>query len=215
MKVVTLLAQKGGAGKTTLALHWAVEAERNPAGLVRKKQLRVALIDIDPQGSSASWYRKREAETPILVQTDAVGLVTALEAARADDFDLVLIDTAPHAEAPAVAAARVADLIVIPTRPSVLDLEAIGASVAIIQAVRKPAAIVLNACPPRSTVTEEARSALHAYGVPICPTPIFQRLAMSQAFNDGRAVVEIEPKGKAAGEISATWEWLAERMKGG
>jgi chromosome partitioning protein len=126
--------------------------------------------------------------------------------------DCVIVDTAPHAEAIAAEAARVADVALIPSRPSVLDLEAIGATVNIVRAVRRPAAIILNACPARSPVVEQARTALEAYELPVCPTPIIQRVALAYALIDGRAVTEFEPEGKAAEEIRATWKWIGGRF---
>ncbi len=206
MKVLTLLAQKGGAGKSTLALHWAVEAERSG-------KRRVVIIDMDPQASAASWYEKRNGDTPVLVQVEEGGLPDAIEACRTDGVDWVLMDTPPHMEARSVAAARVADLVVIPTRPTVLDLEAIGASVEVVEAVKKPAALILNACPPRSAVTDDARAALQAYGLPICPTAIVQRVALQYALTDGRAACELEPRGKAAAEIAATWHWITRQSR--
>jgi chromosome partitioning protein len=205
MNVVTLLAQKGGAGKTTLALHWAVVAQNGRNSVV--------IVDLDPQASAASWYRKRKAAAPLMVQTDSAGLSQVLEACRTDGVGTVVIDTAPHGEPPAVMAARVADLVVIPARPSVLDLEAIGTSVQIVETVGKPGVIVLNSCLPRGPVAEQAREALKAYGLEICPVPIIQRAAFAYALVDGRAVTEFDPDGKAAGEIRATWKWIAKRLE--
>ena len=207
MRVVALLAQKGGAGKTTLALHWAVAAQNGRNSVV--------IVDLDPQASAASWYRKRKAPSPLLVQTESSGLAQALEACRADGVGTVVIDTAPHGEPPAVMAARAADLVIIPARPSVLDLEAIGTSVQIVETVRKRGVIVMNSCPPRGHVAEQAREALKGYGLEICPVPIVQRAAFAYALVDGRAVSEFEPNGKAAGEVAATWKWIDKQLEKG
>jgi chromosome partitioning protein len=110
-------------------------------------------------------------------------------------------------------AARAADLVVIPARPSVLDLEAIGTSVQIVETVGKPGVIVLNGCAPRGPVAEQAREALKAYGLQICPVPIVHRAALAYALVDGRAVTEFEPEGKAAEEIKATWKWIQKQLE--
>jgi len=119
---------------------------------------------------------------------------------------------APHAEPAAYAAAAVADMVVIPTRPATFDLQAIGETVRIVESLEAKAAIVINAAPPRSTVTEEARKALKLYGLPICPTAVVQRIALSHAVIDGRGVQEFDPRGKASAEISATWKWIKRRL---
>jgi len=211
MKVLSVLAQKGGTGKTTLAINWACCASRGS---------RVVLIDTDPQRSTTSWGTKslgREGVPQVIPpgRLGAIndgGLAGVLDVCREDDVDLVVIDTAPHAEKPAFAVASLSDLVVIPTRPSVLDLEAIEETVKIVQAVDVPAVIVLNAAPPRSPVTEEARRALTAYGLPICPTVVVQRVALAYALDEGRGVQHLEPKGKAAAEIAATWKWIKRRL---
>lgn len=209
MKVLTLLAQKGGTGKTTLAVHLAV--------LAVQEGRRVVLVDADPQRSTGDWWRARAELFPELVECDADQLPDVVKAAKADDVDLVVIDTAPHAEGAAVTAARVADLVLIPTRPAILDLRAIRASVELVRGIRCKAAIVLNACPPARGVGEagivyEARHGLVEYGLPVCPASVTQRAALSHALIDGRAVTEYEPGGKAAAELQNLWNWLSEEM---
>jgi len=205
MKSIALLAQKGGAGKTTLAIHLAV--------LAGNEGKRVVLIDCDPQKSAGDWWRARAADAPVLVETPAAQLPAVLKAAAADGYDLALIDTAPHANADATAAARAADLALIPCRPSILDLRAIGATVDLVRAVGRPAAIVLNSAPASrgygdAGIAAEARRGLLAYGLPVAPVAITQRAALSHALIDGRAVTEFEPTGKAAGELRALWRWI-------
>jgi len=205
MQIVSVLAQKGGTGKTTLALHWAV------AECLRYGS-RVAVLDIDPQGSAAAWGRRRQAEAPQLLQAPPDQLGEAVAATRAAGFDVLFIDTMPHVERAAADAARAADLVVIPCGASVLDIEAIGATVAIVQGVGRTPVIVINQGRPGSQVHAKAAQVLSGYGAPICPTAIMRRAVLADAFNDGRAVLEIEPEGKAAAEISATWDWIRKQL---
>src|SRR5262245_39562964 len=204
MKTIGILARKGGAGKSTLTLHWAVEAER--------RQRRVAVIDIDPQQTSVKWSKRRLQQlgkkTPAMLVATASNLQEALEACEANGLALVLIDTPPHVEAPCREAARLADLVVIPCGPSAPDLEAIGATIHVLQETKTPGVIVLNQGRPGSSINDKAIAVLTQYGLPVCPVPIIRRAALADAFTDGRAVVEIEPDGKAADEITRSWAWI-------
>ena len=205
MQVVTLLAQKGGVGKTTLTLHYAVEALRQGAN-------RVAVIDTDPQGSASRWAKRRDSEAPIMLAADERTLPDAVDACRENDIDLVLIDTPPHVEASTANAARLADLCVIPCGSSVLDIEAIGGTVAIIDAIGRPGVIVLNRGRHSSNVNQSAARVLAAYELPICPTLIMRRAALEDAFIDGRAVAELNAAGKAATEITDSWLWISSHL---
>ena len=204
-KILAFLAQKGGTGKTTLAVHVSILASEGGG--------RCVLVDMDPQKSAGDWWRARADLFPELVECGDADLAGAVKAARADGAGLVVIDTAPHAEQSAIAAARAADLVLIPCRPGILDLRAIGASVAIVKSVKSKAAIVLNACPPRrgageAAIVHEARQGLKAYGLPVAPVAVTQRAAFAHALIDGRAVTEYEPTGKAAAELRNLWAWI-------
>lgn len=208
MKVLGLLARKGGAGKTTLAIHFAVMAQASGK--------RVLLVDIDPQRSSAGWWRARDAETPQLVETEPDKLRDILEAARADGIDLVVVDTRPSVEADAVQVAMLADVIVVPTRPAILDLRAILETLNIVKGSKK-AHVVLNACPaPRGAVeapaATDARKALKAFGVPVAPPTISQRATFSHALVGGLAATEADPRGKASGEMRALWRYIEKEL---
>jgi len=204
MKVISLLAQKGGTGKSTLAAHFAVEAERALGPVV--------LVDLDPQASLRRWYAKRRSETPIVVDHVGHGLGDVLRECRDYGAGLVVIDTAPHIMDTAVAAAVVADLVVIPTRAGSLDIEAIDATVDVVRGVNAEAVVVLNAVRPRGTLTAEAREALEVYGLPICPVAIVHRAALADALIDGRGVQELDPRGKGADEIRRVWSWIRRRL---
>jgi chromosome partitioning protein len=198
MPRIGMLAQKGGAGKTTFAVHLSVLAGD------------AMLIDLDPQRSATEWWHTRDAPQPELAEGSSANLRDALGAIRAK---WVLIDTAPHAEEDARIVAENVDLVVIPTRAAILDLRAIRSTVAIVRRVGTPAVIVLNAVQPGRSVAEagvttEAREAVKVYGLPICPIAVGHRAALSHALNDGRAVSEFEPDGKAANEMLKLWRWI-------
>jgi chromosome partitioning protein len=209
MKTIGILARKGGAGKSTLTLHWAVEAER--------QRRRVAVIDIDPQQTSVKWSKRRLQQlgkgTPAMLVATASTLQEALDACQANGLALVLIDTPPHVEAPCREAANLADLVVIPCGPSAPDLEAIGATIHVLQETKTPGVIVLNQGRPGSSINDKAMAVLRQYGLPVCPVPIIRRAALADAFTDGRAVVELEPDGKAAGEITRSWAWIMKHSR--
>lgn len=200
MATIALLAQKGGTGKTTLAVHLAALA--GPGTI---------LADLDPQRSAADWAETRAADWPEVVTGNADELRQVLP--RMPAGATVIVDTAPHAEAAAGRIAEIANLILIPTRPAILDLRAIGRTVEIVRRAGRPAAIVINAAPSgrgqaESPIVAEARRELAVYGLPVAPQAIGQRAALSYALNDGRAVTEFEPDGKAAAEIKTLWAWI-------
>jgi len=205
MRTICLLAQKGGTGKTTLCLHLAVLANELGRDAV--------ILDIDPQGSSSSWRRRRQFESPVVERCTAEDLEKKLSDLAAQGRDLVLLDTAPHSSHDAATAVTVADLVLIASRPAILDLEAIGESVKIVKRQGAHGAVVLNACPPphifgETAIVREAREAVAAYGLPVSPVSVSQRAAFSHALIDGHAVTEFERKGKAAAEIRSLWDWI-------
>ena len=171
------------------------------------------MIDMDTQGSASAWSQRREADTPVMLQANETNIRQVLAACDADGIDLVLIDTMPRVERPIVEAARVADLGIIPTGPSVVDIEAIGATIHILETVRTPGCIVLNQGRPGSPINAKAVSVLCQYEVPVCPVQIMRRASLMDAFTDGRAVMEVEPNGKAADEIAHSWKWVVNRLK--
>ena len=209
MKTLALLARKGGAGKTTLAVHLAVIAVQ--AGK------RVLLVDTDPQRSTAAWWRSREADTPELVECDASRLPDILRAAQADGVELVVVDTRPSVEADTATVARLADFVLIPTRPTILDLRAIAATVEVVRAVNRPGAIVLNAVlagrgDEESPQAAEAREALAAYALEVAPVAVANRVALGHALVDGLAVTEFDPAGKASAELQALFRFVLEKL---
>ena len=199
MLTVALISQKGGAGKTTLAINLAIASELAGRPAV--------VVDLDPQASAATWGDSHEAEAPVVVSAQAARLAEVLATAHEHGAALTLIDTAPHAEAAALAAARAADLVLVPCRPSVLDLRAVTASQDIARLAGTPAAAVLCAVPARGPLAGEAQSALEAYGLPVAPVRIGQRAAFVHAMTVGQGAQEYEHGGKAAREIARLYDW--------
>lgn len=205
MKIIAVASQKGGAGKTTVAINLAVAAERRRHSTV--------ILDLDPQASAAGWRDTRSAEAPAVFSIAPGRLAQGLRGAEEGGADLVIIDTPPHAEASAVAAARAADLILIPCRPSAFDLRAIGATADAAKLAAKAAFALLNAVPPGGRrLAEEAREAIAAHGIDSAPVLIRQRAAFVHASTLGLAASEFEPDGRAAAEIAALWDWLAREI---
>lgn len=200
MKIVALISQKGGAGKTTLAVHLATAAS---AG-----RHSVAVIDLDPQGTATSWGDRRMAEAPEVVSGQAVRLPALIKAAAQNGADFLILDTAPNADQTASLACRAADLVLIPCRPSTFDLEAIETTLLLAKATTTPAYVVMNAVPPRSSIGKEASDGLIARGAKVAPHQLTHRAAFSHGVIDGRSAQEFEPKGKAAEEVIALYKWL-------
>jgi chromosome partitioning protein len=194
MQVIAIVSQKGGVGKSTLAVHLATEA--NAQGQ------RVLLLDLDPQGSAMEWASRRGDRPPDVSGANPASIAKELERAKADGYDLVVIDTAPHADHAALQAARAADLVVIPCRPSTFDIAAISATLDLCKLANKQAVVVINAAPIRSRVTTEAEEAIAEKGAQISLVVIRQRVAFQHCMIDGRTAAEFEPGGAAALEIT-------------
>jgi chromosome partitioning protein len=205
MRTLAVISQKGGAGKTTLAIHLAVAAQQ--------AKITSAIVDLDPQASATSWKDLRTKETPVVVSAQAARLKQVLDTASKEGVDLAIVDTAPHSESAALAAARIADLILIPCRPAILDLKAISTTIDLVKLAGKQAFVVLNAVPPRGSLGDEAANAVSSYQMPVAPTTIYQRAAYVHALTLGQAAQEYEPSGKAAEEIRDVYMWACKQIK--
>lgn len=206
MRSIAFLSQKGGSGKTTLAVHIAVAAVQG-----REK---VILVDTDPQASASVWASARQTANPPVAKVSASMVAGYLKTAGQENHTLAVIDTAPHTIAGIDIVAAAADVLLIPCRPSVFDLAAIESSVKIAKAARKPAAFILNACAARGPEVAQAREVLAKHGYPIAPVHIGDRKAFARAIIEGEAVTEFDPEGKAAQEIVTLWRWLKKQMGG-
>ena len=206
MKVISILAQKGGVGKSTLARHWAIVAQEQMGQ-------SVAIIDIDPQGTVARWSQRRESETPVILHADESNLNEAVKACETNGIDLVFIDTPPSVERLSAVAAKASDVTVIPCGPTVDDIEALEPTIEIAQRAGIQSVIVINDGRPGSPINDKAKSVLRGYGMPICPKYIMHRAILADSFIDGRTVLEVSPSSKGAEEMVNSWKWLAKELQ--
>ena len=202
MKTIALIAQKGGTGKTTLALTLALAAEQDGKQAV--------IIDLDPQATACRWSDRREAETPVVADAQAARLGKALKAAEELGVDLVIVDTpARNAEA-SLEAAKLADLVVLPCRTQIYDLETVPSSRELVAvAGNPPALVVLNAVPPRGSRAEQTRKAITDFGLPVCSVTLGHRAAFGDAATRGLTALEYEPSGKAADESRRVYKYIS------
>lgn len=206
MKIIVLASQKGGAGKTTLCGHLGVHAAVSGG--------KVALIDTDPQGSLAAWWNEREVEQPAFISSSIDTLEQDLESVRRAGFDYVLIDTPPAVTSTIRTVVNLADIVIIPTRPSPHDLRAVGATVDIVNECNKRMVFVINGAANRAKISTDAAIALSQHGA-VCPTIIYQRTDFASSMIDGRTAQEVDGASKSAGEINALWNYVSTHLRNG
>lgn len=204
MKTIVIAAQKGGAGKTTLARNLAVAAAQDGR--------TVLCLDLDPQGSLRAWWESREADTPAMLDRDPAphALMATLNAAQAQ-FDLCIIDTPPAAPEWLAEALKSADLVLIPVRPSPDDLRAVGATIAAVNTVRVPFAFALSQT-PRAKITDEAARILAQHGR-VAPVNIAQQVSYAETGATGQGVTETTDT-KAGAEMTAAWNYVKGILNG-
>lgn len=199
MYTIVFAARKGGASKTTLAGHLAVEAVRTGAG-------PVLLMDTDPQQSLAAWWQDREAAEPQLAEVALSSL--AAEVAKVKDAPgFLIIDTPPLQAETIRAVIDVADLVVIPVKPSPHDLKGVGVTVQMARAAGKPFVFVVTQAVQRAGLTMQAPLALSQHG-PVATTIMHYRVDYAASMTDGRTAQEIDANSKAALEIRDLWAYL-------
>lgn len=208
MQVLAFMSQKGGAGKSTLARQLAAIAGEEGAAL---------LIDCDPQSTASKWWNRRQDLTPAPAQPDLLDLgghtlTAAISSLKsADRPGRVFVDTSPAVSHREAEAAQVADLVIVPVRPSGDDLEAVGDTLAMLRRLDRRAAIVVNAAKSDSRAIE-ARAALSVYPVPVCPIHLGDRAIYQDAAAEGRGVHEMrgQSAARATAELRGVWQWIKE-----
>jgi len=204
MKTIVFASQKGGAGKTTLAAHLAVAAVKAGDG-------PCVLIDTDPQASLTDWWNGREDETPAFAPVTLKELSCKLAALAQAGFAFAFIDTPPAITESISAVVAQADFVLIPTRPSPHDLRAVGRTVELAALAHRPFAFAVTQAKPNSRLTVQAMAALSAHGV-VAPAIVHDRVDFASSMIDGRTVLEIDPRGRSAGEVVELWTFVKARM---
>ena len=212
MKVITVISQKGGAGKTTLAIHLA--AAGAGAGLT------TLILDTDPQATASHWSEWRGSSDLEVVDCASPSLLPRkLQQAAELGADLVVIDTPPHADIMAREACKVADLVLIPCRPQAFDLKAVEMTAELVQATGKTAFVLFMGGPQRAPTTyRDARELIEGsdgvagMGVDVAPVMLTQRAIYHHSTAQGKTAIELEPEGKATEEVAALWAWTCEQV---
>jgi chromosome partitioning protein len=207
-RIIAIAQQKGGAGKTTLAAHLA---------LAWAATHRVAVVDIDPQASLASWFRLRRerlGKAGAAIEVAALGgwRVAGEVERQAKAHDIVLIDSAPHAETEARIAVRAADLVLVPVQPSPMDVWATRPTLELARQERVAALLVLNRVPARANLTEAMTALIAELGAPLAAAQIGNRVALAAALAEGKGILESAPASRAAQEIAALAAEVLEKV---
>jgi len=204
VQVVVFASAKGGSSKSTLAAHLGVAAEMAGDG-------PAVLLDMDPQGSLAAWWNAREASAPSFSPASLAELPERLSALAEAGYQLAIIDTPPAVTSAIRAVVERADLVVIPVRPSPHDLRSVGATVEIAREAKRPFVFVVTQAKAGALLTPQAMGALSEHGR-VSPTLMHDRVSYAASMVDGRTVQETDPRGPAASEMTALWQFVKARL---
>lgn len=200
MPTIAIVSQKGGSGKTTLAVNLAAAAES--AGQI------TLIIDTDPQATASQWGSWRNDRAPEVIDSAPPRIQHKVAQAKEQGATFIIIDTPPHADSAASRAVEIADLVLIPCRPSAFDLAAIRTTVSLIRLFDKPAFVVFTAGPPNAPkIYQDAIDLVRGFGIEACPHLLPDRAVYRHASAAGSSVLEFEPDGKAAAEVAALHMW--------
>lgn len=204
MRTIVIASPKGGTGKSTLTGHLAVEAERQDCG-------PVAIVDTDPQGTLSDWWNAREAPTPLFATVNVAHLPSRLETLREHGIELVIIDTPPAFTQTTHRTLAVADLVIVPVRPSPHDLRTVGTVIEAVEQQAKSFVFVVNAAIPRTHIALDAVRALAQHGK-VAPVTLHNRIDFATSMVNGRTAGEINEKSRSVGEITELWSYVNRQL---
>jgi len=209
-KVITIAQQKGGTGKTTLSVHLAL-------AFIKYHNLKVAIIDTDPQGSLGKWFMIR---TEKKISNDGLTFKTAsLWGAQYEsktlknDHDIVIIDTPPKIESDARPSIEASDLVLIPIAASQVDFWATGAIVDIAKKANKKILIQINRSNQRSKLITKTNDFIKSLALSSTKTIIGNRQIYASSMGEGKTAVEKQKKGNAVEEIKNLSEQILSELK--
>jgi chromosome partitioning protein len=198
MKTIVITSQKGGSGKTTLCAHLAVEVERVGDG-------PVWLIDTDKQGTLSIWHERRDNTTPQRADVSFAQLESGLAVLGKRGAAYCLIDTPPTISEQNAAVLKLADLVLIPVRPSPADLWSVAQTVALVRQAGRPFLFVITQAKPNASITAQTVAALSHHGR-VATTFITDRVPYAAAMTNGHSASELSARGPAALEITGLWK---------
>lgn len=201
MHTIVINSQKGGSGKTTLCRVLSVEATKSHPLI---EVVPVYLIDTDTQGTLTQWHEAREVEEPRRVDCSIERLVDGLKELERIGAHFVFIDTPPQASEHLDPVFELADLVIVPIKPTPDDLKAAAVTVNRLKVLGVPFLFVITQAIQNTNITAQAVAALSHHGA-VAETLIVNRVSYPAAFTDGRTPQEIERKGQAAQEIAKLW----------
>jgi chromosome partitioning protein len=200
MRVVVAASRKGGVGKTNFCVQVGVAAEH--AGIP------TAFVDLDPMAGLSKWWKRRSADTPLLVRADP-DLATALEHLRSLDIGLVVIDTPPAVSQIVADAVGLADLVVVPIQASPDDLDGVEGTLELLSASNTRSVFVLSRVKSRASMTLDVITALSHHGA-VCPAMLYDREDYKVSKIRGQSVAEFKPSSGAADDVAALWAHIAQ-----
>ena len=207
MYVIAIIGQKGGTGKTTISTSLAVAAELSGG--------QAAILDLDPQTNATNWKERRAEETPAVSSIQPGSLKRTLAALLNAGAEWVFIDTPGKSDTAAIEAARHADLVLIPSRAQIFDVETLSAVKDALRLANNPRAfVVLNGIHPSvKSVASSAQTVTTNFDLPVAPVYISHRAAYQEAPATGQSPQEIDATGKAAQELAELFRFVEQQAR--